>query len=48
MVLEVGMKVKANGHIGTLVREYMTDMWEVRLQSGLIVLPASEIEVMPV
>lgn len=45
MVLETGMKVIANGHIGTLKTEYLPNMWEVRLDRGEIVLPASEIEV---
>lgn len=45
MVLETGMKVMANGYIGTLKTEYLPNMWEVRLDRGEVVLPASEIEV---
>lgn len=38
-----GDKVSVHGYPGYVVREYLPGMYEVRLRSGLIVVPDNEI-----
>lgn len=44
--IESGTKVKARGYEGVIVREYMEGMYEVKLQSGVVVIPPCEFEVL--
>lgn len=38
-----GHKVSVHGYPGYVVREYLPGMYEVRLRSGMIVVPDNEI-----
>lgn len=41
--LQPGTKVLKSGYEGSIIREYMDGMYEVRLRSGVVVVPVSEL-----
>ena len=43
--LTPGTQVIRSGYDGTVVREYLPDMYEVRLASGVVVVPADELQI---
>lgn len=45
MKFNPGDKVVRSGHEGVVICEYLPDMYEVRLSSGVVVVPGCELTV---
>ena len=43
--LAVGTRVTRSGYAGVVICEYLPDMYEVRLASGVVVVPREELKV---
>lgn len=45
MKLERGQKVQCNGFEGSIIREYVEDMYEIRMPRGEVCVDVSELDI---